>query len=257
MMYQHSHIIGLEAALLQLGPIPLYHQLHQDLAERIDRGEFPIGQALPTEEQLGASYGVSRNTVRRALDCLRQERRIARRRGLGTFLVHGPQPLKSVLLVGSLDDVVGDTKNLSHKVVSRTTIPSSELVREVLGLEPGARVVRIQSITYSTSEPFAYVEFFFPEALGAMIHEQDITDDVPVLRSVERTLRVRITSAMQTVHAARADRAAAAHLGIKRNTPVLNIIRTYYADGERPVEAAIAQYHPDRYRYTVQLFPRA
>lgn len=172
-------------------------------------------------------------------------------------MAHGAQPLKSVQLVGSLDDVVGDTRNLSHKVVSRTTIGSSALVREVLGLEPGARVVRIQSITYSTSEPFAYAEFFFPEPLGAMIHEHDIADDLPVLRSVERKLRVRMSSALQTVHAARADRAAAAHLGIKLNTPVLKIVRTYYADGDRPVEAAIAQYHPERYRYTVRLFPRA
>jgi GntR family transcriptional regulator len=55
---------------LDPGPIPLYYQLHRDLADRIRAGEFRSGEALPTQEQLTQGYGVSRITVRRALDAL-------------------------------------------------------------------------------------------------------------------------------------------------------------------------------------------
>src|SRR5438876_2061473 len=71
---------------LQDGPVPLYHQLEQDLLERIRTGEFGPGDALPTEGGICAQYGVSRITVRRALDALIAQGLIIRRRGVGSFV---------------------------------------------------------------------------------------------------------------------------------------------------------------------------
>jgi GntR family transcriptional regulator len=75
---------------LSPGPVPLYHQLEQDLRARIKGQEFKIGEALPTEERICAEYGVSRITVRRALETLIAEGLINKRRGVGTFVTSPP-----------------------------------------------------------------------------------------------------------------------------------------------------------------------
>jgi len=67
-------------------PLPLYYQLEQDLRARIRANEFSDGAPIPTEQRLCESYGVSRITVRRALDALMAGGLIARRQGVGTFV---------------------------------------------------------------------------------------------------------------------------------------------------------------------------
>lgn len=237
---------------LHHGPIALYYQLQQQLSQRIRSGEFRPGDPVPTEEQLCTEYGVSRITVRRALDALLAQGLILRRRGIGTFVAEPHGPVKSVKLVGSLDEMLG-AQEFSYKPLSRERLEPPQLVREVLELASGIPAVRVEVVNYSAGEPFGYSEIFFPDDVGALIHESDIAGGIPVLRVVEEKLNQRITRAEQTVEAALAGQTVADHLGIESSAPVLKVLRTYYVGANRPVEAVIARYHPERYRYTVQL----
>ncbi|HJW22420.1 MAG TPA: GntR family transcriptional regulator, partial [Candidatus Limnocylindrales bacterium] len=63
---------------LELGPVPLHHQVYLDLRSAIDAGEWRPGERLPTERELAATYGCSLITIRRALDELSRERRLSR-----------------------------------------------------------------------------------------------------------------------------------------------------------------------------------
>ena len=72
---------------LELGPIPLHHQVYLDLRSSLDRREWKPGDRLPTERELAARYGCSLITVRRALGELVREGRIERTRGRGTFVL--------------------------------------------------------------------------------------------------------------------------------------------------------------------------
>ena len=72
---------------LELGPIPLHHQVYLDLLGSLDAGRWLAGTQLPTERDLAAHYGCSLITVRRALDELVREGRIERTRGRGTFVL--------------------------------------------------------------------------------------------------------------------------------------------------------------------------
>lgn len=237
---------------LESGPIPLYYQLQQHLEERIRGGQLHPGNPLPTEEQLCGQYGVSRITVRRALDSLLHRGLISRRRGVGTFVADHAEPVKLVSLVGSLEDMLSYTAELTYKILSRRTVEPPPLVAKALELPPEARAVCLESIGYLKGEPFAYTEFFFPEPIGALVEESDVMDNVPILRIVERKLGQRAKRAEQTVEPALADRAAARHLSIKLRAPILKVLRTYYTESNQPVEAALVRYHPERYRYTVQ-----
>ena len=68
------------------GPVPLHHQVYQDLRAALDDREWAVGDRLPTERELARRYGCSLITVRRALDELRREHRLTRTQGRGTFV---------------------------------------------------------------------------------------------------------------------------------------------------------------------------
>src|SRR3954466_6242362 len=73
---------------LELGPIPLHHQVYLDLTAALDSGEFRPGDRLPPERELAQRYGCSVITVRRALMELTREQRIERTRGRGPYVLH-------------------------------------------------------------------------------------------------------------------------------------------------------------------------
>ena len=239
---------------LKPGPPSLYVQLHQHLMERIRAGEFGPSVPLPTEMELCEQYGVSRITVRRALDALADERLISRRRGVRTFVV---EPLvKSVALTGSLDDAISYSGDLSLKLLSTEEVRPSPVVAQALRLGAGEPVRRLEAIAASAGEPFAYAEYYLPRAVSALFDPTDLQARVPVLRAIEQKLGRRITSARQTVEPVIADRVVADYLGMKPRAPLLKVVRTYFTAEDMPVKTDIVRYHPERYRYTVQLFSR-
>ena len=239
---------------LEPGPIPLYYQLEQELRRRIESAEFAPGAAFLTEDQICEQYGVSRITVRRALDALADERLISRRRGVRTFVVE--PPVKSIALTGSLDDALSYSGDLSLKLLSTEEVRPSPVVAQALGLGAGERVRRLEAIAASAGEPFAYAEYFLPRAVSALFDPTDLQARVPVLRAIEHRLGRRITSANQTVEPVIADRVVADYLGMKPRAPLLKVVRTYFTAEDMPVKTDIVRYHPERYRYTVQLFSR-
>lgn len=238
---------------LQAGPIPLYYQLERHLGERIRGGEFKAGDLLPSEDRLCAEYRVSRITVRRALAALTGEGLIERRRGVGTFVAEADRHVRETQLVGSLDDVLSYSDDYWARLLSRTTVKPDAQVAATLALSQEGRATRFETLLYCTSEPFAYMQLFLPLPMGALIHDAEFSERTPVLRLLERKLGERFTEASETVEAAAADRVVAEHLSLRPRTPILRVVRTYYASGRRPVETAVVSYHPERHRHTVRL----
>lgn len=238
---------------LGLGPIPLYYQLERHFAERIRQGEFKPGDLLPSEDRLCAEYRVSRITVRRALAALAGEGLIERRRGVGTFVAEPDRHVRETQLVGSLDDVLSYSDDYWARLLSRTTVKPDAHVAATLALPSEGRATRFEALLYCTSEPFAYMQLFLPLPVGALIHDVEFSERTPVLRLLERKLGERFTEARETVEAAAADRVVAGHLDLRPRTPILRVVRTYYASGRRPIETAVVSYHPERHRHTVRL----
>ena len=235
------------------GPMPLYHQLELDLVDRIRNGEFKPGDALPTEEQIGEQYSVSRITVRRALDSLLSAGRIHKRRGVGTFVSKTPQSVRTVRLRGSLDEFLANAGALSLKLLSFSWVKASVEVSEALGVDKDDKVVRIELVSMLKNEPVIYLETYFPEMIGEHLNVEDITPGLPIIQIVERKLKLRIVRALQYIEPDIADSVTAGHLGLVEGVPVLRIQRVYHSANGEPVEVAILRHHPQRYEYIVEL----
>ncbi|MFI4986582.1 MAG: GntR family transcriptional regulator [Alphaproteobacteria bacterium] len=242
---------------LDPGPMPLYYQLEQLLKERIQGREFGPGDLLPTEEALCEAYGVSRTTVRRVFDSLTTQRIITRRRGVGTFVAQKSGTMRSMRLMGSLDDLLTYPGRLSYRVLSRTEAEPPPMIAKALDLSNSTKVVRLEVIGHLEREPFAYTDFYFPDWVGSLIYKADTKGGLPIVRIIEKKIGQRVVRAEQIVEPTLADAVTAKHLGIKPKTPLLEVVRTYYVATGRPVEVAVVRYHPERYRYTVELVPHS
>lgn len=239
--------------LLSDGPMPLYFQLEKHLGERIRKREFKIGVALPSEEQLCAEYGVSRITVRRALDSLLVRKLIVRRRGVGTFISESDDSKKTVRLVGSIDAALSYTKDLSYKVLELGGCVPPSNVSSQLKIAEDETATRLELVAYLKKQPFAYSEFYFPSASGRLLRKSDVANGTPILRIIEGKMNQTAVRGSQTVTPVSADTVTAKHLGLRSKVPVLRVERTYFGARGDAMEVAVVHYHPERYTYHVDL----
>jgi GntR family transcriptional regulator len=237
---------------LDPGPIPLYHQLERALRARIHADEFEPGAPLPTEERLCEAYGVSRITVRRALDALISQGLIIRRRGVGSFVAERRDGVRSVRLVGSLDEFLATAGSLDTRFLTMETVDPPALAAEALRLAPNEEAVRLELAAYLGGHAVGYFELFFPVAIGRAVTREGVESGTPTIRMIERELNLRIVRAEQLIEADVAGEAAARQLGLSPTDPVLRVTRIYYAADGRPVEAVFVRYHSDRYRYAIE-----
>lgn len=236
---------------LEPGPVPLYYQLEQQLRARIDAQEFAPGDCLPSEDQICELYGVSRITVRRALEALQQQGLIERRRGVGSFVADRGSGMNS-RLSGSLNEFLSSAAALRTSCLSlKPELPPAE-VRDLLELQPGDMAIHLRSVgSLDAAGPVAYLEIWFPPDIGDTLRPEEIDGALPVVRLVETKKQLRLTRAEQVIEPDRAGAEAARYLGVDAGEPILKVRRVYYAHPDRPIEVAYVRYHPQRYRYAV------
>jgi GntR family transcriptional regulator len=240
-----------DRAQLEPGAVPLYYQLEQQLRARIDAREFGPGDCLPTEDRICEHYGVSRITVRRALDALQQQGLIERRRGVGSFVADRPGGINSHL-TGSLHEFLASAATLRTRSLSLEEAAPPADVRHSLALENDDRAFLLRSVgSLDDQGPVAYLEIWFPHDIGNSINAADVEGRLPVIRFVEQRHGLRLTRAEQLIEPDRAGEAAARYLKVDSDTPILRVKRVYYAYPDRPIEVAYVRYHPERYRYAI------
>ncbi|TCS08107.1 GntR family transcriptional regulator [Caulobacter sp. BK020] len=238
---------------LQTGPLPLYHQMEQDLRSRLHGGEFGPGDPLPTEERLCEQYGVSRITVRRALEALIAQGLIVRRRGVGSFVAERKVGSRSISLKGSLDEFLAGAGVMEPDRLSLEHDVRNAEAAAILNLPDDAGMTRLELISRIDGEPAAYLEIYFPLEVGGKLEQLDfVTAGVPIIRAVERRLNVRVARAQQRIESGVAGRVAAAHLGLRPADPVLLVTRAYYLASGQPIEVVFVRYHPARYSYVIE-----
>ncbi len=234
--------------------MPKYHLIKSVLRAHLQR-EYTPGSRLPSELELCQLFGASRVTIKQALALLEADGLIRREQGRGTFyLGDWARPTKAKLS-GLLDSVMRYREGAFARVVGKRVVPASPRVAERLRLAQGSRVVAIERVGIIDDEPILFVSAHLPEDVGARLLEDDgeLSQRKAIVSILQDKHGVEIASVQQTIAATSADPAFAGHLGVELGEPVLEVERTYFDVGDRPVNFSIAFYRTDRYRFEIAM----
>src|ERR671933_538860 len=148
-------------AVDRTSPVPLYYQVAQQLEQLIESGQLPPGTKLDNEILLADQLGLSRPTMRRAIEYLVDRGLLVRKRGVGTQVVH-PKVRRPVELSSLYDDLVNADRRPRTDVLDLRAIPASQEVADALELPPGSAVTWIERLRYAGGEPLALMHNAIP-----------------------------------------------------------------------------------------------
>uniref|UniRef100_UPI0035196C60 GntR family transcriptional regulator n=1 Tax=Streptomyces calvus TaxID=67282 RepID=UPI0035196C60 len=233
-------------------PVPLYFQLSQQLEAAIERGALTPGTLLGNEIELAGRLGLSRPTVRQAIQSLVDKGLLVRRRGVGTQVVHSQ--VKRPLELSSLyDDLEAAGQRPGTKVLVNTVVAASAEVAAALGVAEDSEVHRIERLRFTHGEPMAYLCNFLPPGLLDLDTGQlEATGLYRLMRAAGITLH----SARQTIGARAATAGEAERLDEQTGAPLLTMQRVTFDDTGRAVEFGTHTYRPSRYSFEFQLLVR-
>ena len=230
-------------------PVPLYFQVAQRLEQMIESGELPMGTRLENETDLADRLGLSRQTMRRAIEYLVGRGLLVRKRGIGTQVVHA-KVTREVELTSLYDDLAKTGRAPATKVVSFRTEAAPDEVAAGLGIPPGTQVYIFERLRYADGEPLALMRNHVPAELVALtaadLEGQGLYN---LLRGCGITIRI----AKQAIGARAATAAEARALGEARGAPLLTMERSAYDEQGRAVEHGHHLYRASRYSFDLTL----
>jgi len=230
-------------------PVPLYFQVAQHLERVIESGELPPGTRLENEILLADQLGLSRPTMRRAIQYLVERGLLVRKRGVGTQVVQS-KVRRPVQLSSLWDDLEKSEQRPRTEVLSFDVEPAGDVVAHALGVPEGSRVQHIERLRYAHDEPLAVMRNYLPPALGGLSRE---ALERQGLYQVLRSAGIRLKFADQTIGARAASVTEARLLREKKGAPLLTMTRTTYDDTGRPVEYGTHIYRASLYSFEMTL----
>ncbi len=230
-------------------PVPLYYQVAQQIERAISEGELAPGDRLDNEISLAEQFGLSRPTMRRAIQELVDKGLLVRKRGVGTQVVHG-QVTRPVELTSLFDDLTQHHQTPTTKVLTNEIIEAPDEVGAMLSIAQGSRVLHLRRLRFAHGEPLAIMENFLPQDLIA-IGESDLA--TRGLYQLMRSRGVNIRVAKQRIGARTGTAEECALLGERKGTPVLTMERAAHDDSGRPVEWGRHAYRASQYSFEVTL----
>ncbi|WUJ32946.1 GntR family transcriptional regulator [Streptomyces sp. NBC_00388] len=244
--------MSLELGVDRSSPVPLYFQLAQQLESAIERGRLVPGSLLGNEIDLAGKLGLSRPTVRQAIQSLVDKGLLVRRRGVGTQVVHA-QVKRSLELSSLYDDLLAAGQRPATRVLRNESAPATAEAAAALGVPEGSQVRYLDRLRLAYGEPMAHLRNYLPEGLLAL--------DTPRLEAtgLYRMLRaagITLHSARQSVGACAAGAEEGIRLAEPEGAPLLTMERTTYDTTGRAVEFGTHTYRASRYAFEFQLLVR-
>lgn len=216
---------------------PLYRKLTEVLRQAIDQGRWAVGDALPSEGEIGARFGVSRITVRHALQLLQFEGYVRTQRARpAVVLAREPQPAGD-LRADYLSELIQGSVDAQIQLFSWRP-ESTAAAAGILGLPPEQPVPCLRGLLRREGQRLARTTFYFLPAIGERLRLEDF-DDAVVFRVVQSRLGVRIADVRMTVWADTADDEDVAQLGCEPRSAVMCARIIYCDDRGQPFEVTM------------------
>jgi GntR family transcriptional regulator len=223
------------------------------LKDRIASGDLADGERLPGEFALAEEHGVSRVTIRQALDLLAAESLIEKKSGSGSFVHRPVSKVRTVLadVANVFAHLIEMGRSTDVKLLAFDYVNPPQQVREALGLDADERSQRSVRVRLVDGVPFSYLVAHVPERIGRSFSREDLASR-PLLELIERS-GLTSASAKQDISAVLSSPEVAEALDIDVGMPLVALRRVVYDKSARPMEHLQALYRPDRYTLQMNL----
>ncbi len=203
--------------------VPLYAQIIEQISRDIGNGIYQQTKRLPTEDELAEQYGVSRITIRRAINELVTQGIVEKKQGKGTFI---SLPKLSRRLnsapISFTEMCAANGLTASAKLLeARVCVPEPSHVRELLQLQPGDPAVHICRLRYAGNRPLVLEDNYYPIEFSYLL-AIDLEND-STYRYLRQERGIELCSTDIRLSIVRADAGLAKLLQVARNTPQLEM----------------------------------
>lgn len=234
-------------------PIPLYFQIAENLRRSVRDGLLKPGDRLENELELAERLGVSRPTVRQAVQQLADQGLVVRRRGLGTVVV-APRITRPAALTSLYEDLAAEQRQPATVVLAIGEVAADDDIASALAVEPGSAVLEVERLRLADGTPLAIMHNYLPPGLlrGDVAAELERTGLYQLLRG--RGVQPKV--AEQVIGARTATPREAKLLRADRGATVLTMRRTAFDAAGTPVEHGSHAYLADRYSIRMSVASR-
>ncbi len=232
--------------------VPKYAQIADIFRQRIARGVWRNGLRLPANEVLAAEFGVSRVTIRQAVNLLSRDGVIEAQQGRGTFVTGAVKQDRWLKVETTLSDLAEMYRDTSPEIInvseSRTDAP---LFPE--DGKPAAKYVFMRRLHSRNKQPYCVISIYLDEKVFRKHPKRFRSETViPILSDLRDPA---IASARQTLTIGTADLEAARLLQIPLNSPVAEVRRVFTSEDGSVIYLGEVTYRGDFVRIDMDLRP--
>ncbi len=205
-------------------PVPLYHQLQDILRAEIARKIYNVGGKLPSEHELCRTYGVTRPTVRQALEGLVREGLVYKHRGKGAFVTEPPLPIGLFSVTGTSDAFAAQKLKVETKVLSVDRVPTCLLAE---GNDPPGGWVKLERMRRVNNVP-TFFEYTWIHALLVPGLDRLDLNNRSLFHCLAEQYKLRVDGGRQRFSGVSAPLPVANALAIKPGVPLLRVVRSMH-----------------------------
>lgn len=233
--------------------LPKYAVIANNLILKIQSGELPANAELPSESDLISLYGVSRVTVRRAIDELYHQGYIEKMQGKRTC-VRGAAKLQELAYVsGYTEEIIRHGMTPSRKILKSELRICTTKEAEKLQLKKADPVFHLKRIYYADNRPLCLTDAVLPYQIFRDIETYDFEEN-SLYKVLEKNYQIKITTTSLKLKAISAYDELAEYLEVSQDTPLLHSIGLTYGkcgDREIPIELFMNHYLTTQFEYSL------
>ena len=238
----------LNIALDRQSMVPLYYQLKEQLLQQIQSGALQSGDLLPSETEMCQTYGLSRGTVRQAINMLAEKGYVIKERGKGTCV---RRPSLNHDLLGDYSFGMGILKQgltLKTQTLHKEIIPGTKSISDRLEIDRKAEVLHLIRIRWANEEPWIYEETYLEAAAFPGLAEHDFDKEL-LTKILVQDYHVHLARVFAFVEPTMITEKYAKLLQLKKDLPALVMDRVIYQQNNKPAFYSHALIRGDRCRY--------
>lgn len=230
-------------------PVPLYAQIEEQLRAKIQQPEYRNGKKLPNEIDLAKQLGVSRNTLRQAINKLVFEGLLSRKKGIGTVVEKRSisSKAKNWLSFSQEMKALGITPTNYELQISWEKPPVD--VSLFFDVDESKKVLKLDRLRGNPEYPFVFFRSYFNPRLG-LTGNEDFSR--PLYEILEKECNSIAKTSKEEISALAADKYLAEKLGVKVGEPILKRMRFVYDPGGHALEWNVGYYRADSFIYTLE-----